>query len=123
MKGSSFTRTALLLLAGVGLAGQTTPRPYSFIESRQGHHPSGPDTIGHKTVSQGDVVLCVMVEVYDASQQSSTACVVRFGDGPKHTLEIDESLTAPQDSEAYLECAGKIPRRCKVEVNPPPRAD
>lgn len=75
--------------------------------------------IGHGTVSQGDTVPCMLVEVYDESHQSSTACVIRFGDGPKHTLAFNESLPAPQDSEAHLECAGDKPRRCRVEVNPP----
>jgi hypothetical protein len=121
MKGSFFSWTVLLLLTAMSLAGQTKtkPKPTSFIESRQGNHPDGPDTIGHRTVSQGDTVLCMLVEVYDESHQSSTACMIRFGDGPKHTLAFNESMLAPQESEAYLECAGDKPRRCMVEVNPP----
>jgi hypothetical protein len=122
MKKSRYGFTLLLLLAAVSIAGQTTTkprrRPTSFIESRQGNHPDGPDIIGHGKVSQGDTVICMLVGVYDESH-SSTACIIRFGDGPQHTLEFNESMPAPQDSEAYLECAGDKPRRCKVEVNPP----
>jgi hypothetical protein len=117
--------TLLLLLAAASVAGQTKtkPRPTSFIESRQGNHPDGPDMIGHRKVSQGDTVMCVLLEVYDESHQSSTACMIRFGDGTRHTLAVNESIGAPQDSEAYLECAGDKPRRCMVKVNPPPTAN
>ena len=110
--------TLLLLLTAISLAGQTQtkPRPTSFIESREGNHPDGPDMIGHRTISQGDTVLCTLVEVYDESHQSSTSCVIRFGDGPKHTLAFNESMPVPQDSEVYLECAGDKPRRCLVQV-------
>jgi hypothetical protein len=59
------------------------------------------------------------VEIYDDSHRSSTACMVRFGDGPKRTLAFKESMLTPQDSDADLECAGDKPRRCMVEVNPP----
>jgi len=65
----------------------------------------------------------MLVETYDPeSQQPSTACVIRFGDGQKHTLAFKESVPVPQDSETYLECAGDKPRRCEVIVNPPPTA-
>ncbi|MGB2607066.1 MAG: hypothetical protein WBC78_25910 [Candidatus Sulfotelmatobacter sp.] len=121
MKRSRPSLTLLLLLVAVSVAGQTKtkPRPTSFIESRQGNHPDGPDMIGHGKVSQGDTVMCMLVEVYDESHQSSTACMIRFGDGPKHTLAFNDSIPAPQDSDACLECAGDKPRRCKVVVNPP----
>ena len=121
MKRSCPSLTLLLLLAAVSVAGQTKtkPRPTSFIESRQGNHPDGPDMTGHGKVSQGDTVMCMLVEVYDESHQSSTACMIRFGDGPKYTLRFNESMPTPQDSDAYLECAGDKPRRCKVVVNPP----
>jgi hypothetical protein len=121
MKRSLPRLTLSLLLAAVSVAGQTKtkPRPTSFIESRQGNHPDRPDMIGHGKVSQGDTVMCMLVEVYDESHQSSTACMIRFGDGPKHTLAFNDSMPAPQDSDAYLECAGDKPRRCKVVVNPP----
>lgn len=109
----------LLLLAAVSLAGQTKPKPTSYIESRQGNHPDGPDMIGHRTVSEGDTLLCMLVEVYDESHQSSTACVIRFAGGPKHTLTFKETMLVPQDTEAYLECAGDKPRRCMIKVNAP----
>ncbi len=116
----SFSGWILLpLLTTVSLAGQTDtgPKPTSLrIESRQGNHPDGPDMIGHRTVSQGDTLLCMLVEVYDESHQSSTACVIRLGDGPKHTLAFKESMPVPKDTEAYLECAGDKPRRCMVQV-------
>jgi hypothetical protein len=115
----------LLLLMAPNFAAQTKtkPRPSSFIESRQGNHPEGPDMIGHGHVAQGDAVICMMVEVYDESYQSSTACMIRFGAGPQHTLAFKESTPAPQGGEAYLECAGDKPRRCRVMVNPPPTAN
>lgn len=121
MKGT-LSWTVLVLLTGISVAGQTTtkPRPSSFIESRQGNDPEGPDVIGHRTVFHGDTVFCMLVSVYDESQVSSTACVIRFGDGPKHTLAFNESMPVTEDSEIYLECAGDKPRRCVVEVNPPP---
>jgi hypothetical protein len=125
MKRNCGGLSVLLLVAAVSVAGQTKtkPRPTSYIESRQGNHPDGPDIIGHATVSQADRLMCMLVEVYDESRQSSTACVVRFGKGPKHTLALQESMDVPQDSEAYLECAGDKPRRCMVIVNPPPTAN
>jgi hypothetical protein len=121
MKASRPSLLLLPLLAAVGVAGQTktTPRPTSFIESRQGNHPDG-DMVGHGKVSEGDTVRCVLVGVYDETHQSSTACMIRFADGRKHTLLVlNESMSVLQDSEAYLECAGDKPRRCMVEVNPP----
>ena len=121
MKRNCCSVVLLLLLAALGVAGQTTAKlkPSSRIESRQGNHPDGPDMIGHAKVSQGDTLMCTLVEVYDENQ-SSTACVIRFGDGPRHTLGFGKSILAPQDSDAYLECAGDKPRRCMVKVNPPP---
>lgn len=112
----------LLLLAAVSVAAQTNTkvRPSSFIESRQGNHPDGPDMIGHAKVSRGDTLMCMLVGVYDESHQSATACMVSFGDGPKHTLAFKQSMLVPQDSDAYLECSGNKPRRCMLEVNPPP---
>src|SRR5271165_6102539 len=103
----------LLLFAALSIAGQTKAKlkPSSFIESRQGNHPDGPDVIGHGRVSQGDTVMCMAVEVYDESHQSSTACVLRFGAGPKHTLPFKVSIAVTEASEAYLECAGDKPRR------------
>lgn len=121
MKRSCLGLTLFLLVAVLSTAGQTktTLRRSSFIESRQGNHPDGPDKIGSGKVSQGDTVLCMLVEVYD-EKHSSTACMIRFGDGPKHTLAFNQSMPVPQDGDAYLECAGDKPRRCKVEVNPQP---
>jgi len=115
MKGSFLNWTVLLLLPAVGVASQTKPRPTSFIESRQGNHPNGPDTIGHGKVSQGDTLMCLLVETYDLeNQRPSTACLVRFGIGKQHTLAFHESMFAPEDSEAYLECAGDKPRRSEL---------
>jgi hypothetical protein len=95
----------LLLLAAVSVAGQTKTklRPGLYIENRQGNHPSGPDIIGNLKVSKGEVVMCVLVEVYDESQRSSTACMLRFGDAPKRTLAFGESMPVTQDHEAYLD--------------------
>jgi len=122
MKRSCPSLILLLLVGVLSAAGQTKPKlkPSSRIESREGNHPEGPDMIGHAKVSQGDTLMCMLVELYDESHQSSTACVIRFGDGPRHTLAFGQSVSAPQDSDAYLECAGDKPRRCMVKVNPPP---
>lgn len=50
MKTYLFTLIPLLVLCGTAsFAGQDEPKPVqrtSFIESRQGNHPDGPDTIG-----------------------------------------------------------------------------
>lgn len=121
MKGSHASWTLLLLLAAVSVVGQakTKPERTPYIESRQGNHPDGPDMIGHGTVSEGDTLLCSLVGVRDESHQSSTACVIRFADGPKHTLAFNESMLAPQDTNVYLECAGDKPRRCEIKVIPP----
>ena len=75
MKRSRASRTLLLLLAAVSVAAQTKakPGPTPYIESREGNHPDGPDMIGHRIVSEGDTLLCSLVEVYDESHQSSTA--------------------------------------------------
>ena len=110
--------TSFLLLAAMSVAGQS--QPTLLIESRQGNHPNGSDMIGHRKVSHGDILMCMLVEVYDENHQASTACMIRFGEGPKHRLAFNESMPVPRDSDAYLECAGDKPRRCIVEVNPPP---
>lgn len=122
MKRSCPSLILLVLVGVLSAAGQTKAklRPSSRIESREGNHPEGPDMIGHAKVSQGDTLMCMLVEVYDETHQSSTACMIRFGDGPRHTLAFGQSISAPQDSDAYLECAGDKPRRCMVKVNPPP---
>jgi hypothetical protein len=115
----------LLLFAAAGVAGQarTRTRPTSFIETRQANDPDGPDVTGHGKVSQGDTLLCKLVSVYeDGANQTSSNCMIRFGGGPRHTLAFNQSMRAPQDGEAYLECAGDRPRRCIVEVNPWPSA-
>jgi len=93
MKRSRASWTLLLLLAAAGVAAQTKARsgPTPYIESRQGNHPDGPDMIGHRIVSEGDALLCSLVEVNDESHQSSTAGVIRFAHGPKRTLAFNES--------------------------------
>lgn len=118
MKRNYPSITLLLLLAASSVSGQTKPesRLIAYIESRQGNHPDGADMIGHAKVYKDDTVRCTLVGVYDESHQSSTACVIRFGSGQKHTLALNESISAPEDSEAYLECAGDKPRRCAAKV-------
>ena len=107
----------LLLLAASNVSGQTKPEPrmIAYVESRQGNHPDGAGTVGHAKVSKGDTLRCTMVSVYDKSNET-TACMIRFGSGPKHTLALGESMSAPEDGEAYLECAGDKPRECTVKV-------
>ena len=121
MKMNCCSLIVLLLLATLSVTGQTKTnlRPSARIESRQGNHPDGPDMIGHAKVSQGDRLMCTLVEVYDESHESATSCMIRFGPGPRHTLAFGESVSAPQNGDAYLECAGDKPRRCMVKVNPP----
>jgi hypothetical protein len=112
--------TLVLLIVASELSGQT--RPVIYIESLQGNNPGRADTIGHAKVSRGDTLRCTLVGVYDASHQASTACVVRFGNGPWYTLGLNDSMSAPEESEAYLECAGDKPRRCRVKVTAKPIA-
>lgn len=107
----------LFMLLAAGLSGQTKPRPTSFIETRQGNQPDSADVIGHGTVFKADTLQCTLAEVYDQSHSSSTACMIRFGDGPAQKLAFNESMPAPQDGEVYLECAGDKPRRCMVRVD------
>lgn len=111
------------LCCAAALPGQDEPRPArhtSFIESRQGNHPDEPDIIGHASVSRSDSLMCMLVGVYDETHQASTACVVEFRDkNAKYTLTSGQSMQSPADGELFLECAGQVPRRCMVEVNPP----
>jgi hypothetical protein len=76
--------------------------------------------IGRANVSQEDVLMCMLVEVYDETHKASTACVLKFEDGTKRTLNFGEFMQPPGDGEFSLECRGRVPRRCMIEVNPPP---
>ena len=63
--------------------------------------------------------MCMSVEVYDETHQASTACVVKFKDGTKHTFTGGEFMKVREDGEFSLECSGHVPRRCVIEVNDP----
>lgn len=104
----------------IGQDASRTIRPTSFVESRQGNHPDGPDSIGHASITQYDILMCMLVEVYDETHRSQTACVLKFKDGPQRTLNQGESMLSYQSGEFSLECRGRRPRRCMIEVNPPP---
>jgi hypothetical protein len=104
----------------VGQAFTSTVRSTSFVESRQGHHPGGPDRIGHGIVSQEDVLMCVLVGVYDETHKAQTACVVKFKEEFQVTLKQGQSIQSPENGEFSLICRGQVPRRCMIEVNPPP---
>lgn len=106
----------LILLGPCFLAGQAGVSPNS-IESRQGHHPDGPDVIGHAHILKGAKLECIQVEVYDETHQASTSCVVRFEDGADHTLAFGQSMQSPQEGRMWLECSGNLPRRCKVRYD------
>jgi hypothetical protein len=61
----------LVVCSTASLAAQDEPRPVhpvSFVESRQGNHPDGPDLIAQATVSKDDTLMCMSVEVYDETQ-------------------------------------------------------
>lgn len=123
MKTRSCMLISLLVLwsaaSPVGQVG-LEPSPHApFLESRQGNHPNGPDRIDHASVSKGANLRCVLVEVYDETHKASTACVVKFGDGDgqKYTLAFNQSMRSPHEGEAYLECLGDKPRRCRIQVN------
>jgi hypothetical protein len=114
---------SLLLLCGAAsLVGQDEPKAVhrtSFIESRQGNHPDGPDMIGHATISKDDTLMCMLVEVYDETHQAKTACVVTFKGAGKLVLAQGQFVKSAADSEVSLECSGRVPRRCMIEVNDP----
>jgi hypothetical protein len=110
----------LVLYGAASVAGQTDSKPVprtSFLESRQGNHPYGPDVIDHTSVSKGATLHCDMVEVYDETHKASTACVIRIGGGDKYTLTFGQVMRSPQEGELYLECLGDKPRRCRLKVN------
>jgi hypothetical protein len=112
----------ILLSTSLVLAGQDDGRPAhptSFIESRQGNHPDGPDMIGHATISKDDTLMCMLVGVYDETHQAKTACVVTFKGAGKLTLAHGQFVKSTADSEVSLECWGRVPRRCMIEVNDP----
>jgi hypothetical protein len=119
----SHTLIYLFILGfAASLAAEDEPKlahPTSFLETRQGHHPDGPDKIGHASVSKDDTLMCMSVEVYDETHQASTACVVKFKDGSKRTLASAQLLKIPEDGEVTLLCSGSVPRRCMIEVNDP----
>ena len=112
----------LCLMCAPSMMGQETPKlsgPLPSLESRQGHHPDGPDVIAHMTVSTGDTLRCDLVEVYDETHSGQTACVIRYKDATKYTLTLGQSMQSPKDGTVSLECRGDKPRRCKVTVNVP----
>jgi hypothetical protein len=112
----------LFLCAAATLVGQEEPKPVhptSFIESRQGNHPGGPDMVGHASISKDDTLMCMLVEVYDETHQAKTACAVTFKGAGKLVLVQGQFVKSAADSEVSLECSGRVPRRCMIEVNDP----
>jgi hypothetical protein len=112
----------VVLVSVVSLAAQDEPKPShltSFVESRQGNHPDGPDMIGHAKVLKDDTLFCMLVEVYDETHTASTSCVVKFKDGINLVLAHGQFVKLPDDNEVSLTCAGHVPRRCMIEVNDP----
>lgn len=112
----------LLCFMCVPSVGQENPKPSrspSSLESRQGHHPDGPDLIGRMTVSTGATLKCDLTEIYDETHNEQSACIIRYKDGTKYTLTFGQSMQSPKDGTVYLECGGDKPRRCKVTVNVP----
>ena len=123
MKPYRSTLIPLVVLCSVAsLAAQDEPKPAhptSFIVSRQGNNPDGPDMIGHANVSKDDTLWCMLVGVYDETHQAKTACVVKFRDGTKIVLAHGQFVKLPGDNEVSLTCTGHVPRRCMIEVNDP----
>jgi hypothetical protein len=112
----------LVVLCSAASFGQDEAKPVhptSFIESRQGNHPDGPDMIGHASVVKDDTLFCMLVEVYDETHTASTACVIKFKDGGKRTLTQGQFIKSSENGEALLTCSGHVPRRCMIEVNDP----
>lgn len=62
--------------------------------------------IGHAIVSKGEILKCSLVEVYDETHQSHTACIVRFANGDKHTLAFGQSITSPEMAKFPSSAAG-----------------
>ncbi len=123
MKISFSILTSLLVVcsaASPAEQGDAKPvHPTSFIESRQGNHPNGPDMIGRATISKDDTLMCMLVEVYDETHHAKTACLVTFKDAGKLILAQGQFVKSVADSEVSLECSGRAPRRCMLEVNDP----
>jgi len=112
----------LILCLAASVSAQDEPKPVhrtSFIHSRQGNYPDGPDEIAHASVSKDDTLMCMLVGVYDETHKASTACVVKFKDGGQRTLAFKEFMRVPTDGEMSLECSGQAPRHCVIEVNDP----
>ena len=111
---------ALFTVASLAAQDDAKPvHPTSFIETRQGNVPDGPDTIGHALVSKDDTLFCMLVGVYDETHQAKSACVVKFKDGTRIVLPHGQFVKLPGDNEVSLTCAGHVPRRCMIEVNDP----
>jgi len=87
--------------------------PSSRVESRQGQ-PDQPDVIGHRHISKGNHLKCILVEHHPKHVDDGAACLVKFDDGDKFTLKSTESMRAPKDGEMSLECLGDRPVRCTV---------
>ena len=123
MKACFSTLISLVVFfSGVSLAAQDELKPAhptSFIESRQGNHPDGPDMIGRAKVLKDDTLWCMLTGVYDETHTASTACVVKFKDGGKLVLTHGQFVKSPEDAEISLTCAGHVPRHCMIEVNDP----
>jgi hypothetical protein len=87
--------------------------PDKRIESRQGY-PAAADVISHKFVSKGTHMMCMHVQSHPKEGDDGAACLLKFQDGSKKTLNFHETMQAASDGEVYLECLGDKPTKCTV---------
>jgi hypothetical protein len=103
--------------SAAGQGDSKTDQRTFLIETRQGNYPGGPEVTGHRPVSKGDSLKCVLVAVYDEAHSSSTSCVLKLAKHGDYTLAGGQSMQSPAQGELYLECSGDKPRRCIVQLN------
>src|ERR1700746_2109578 len=93
----------------------TPARPRSYLESWQAQ-PDKPDKIDHASVSEGTVIACIDVMPH----QEGSTCNLKYKNGGKKILKLQESTSAPKTDVVYLSCEATVPRRaCKVLLTVP----
>ena len=102
-----------ITLGSIAFGQQNGFPPDKRIESRQGY-PAAADVISHKFVSKGTHMMCMHVQSHPKQGDDGAACLLKFQDGSKKTLDLHETMQAPSDGEVYLECLGDKPTKCAV---------
>lgn len=116
LKSSPILILIPLTVASVSLGQNNRERgfpPDTRMESRQGY-PGDSDVIAHKFVSKATNLMCIEVEHHPKQDDDGAACLLRFQDGTKQTVNFNETTQAPSDGEVYLECLGDKPTKCVV---------